>query len=134
MERLPIDVRLWALVSGVLFVGLLCIDAAGYFSEERNLALSFRAWRANGWSSWTHLESIASYALLYGAIAFVIGWALHGIAWICGLRFNREPSWDNLRDYQEPNEDGIDPHEPWDMNRLAALRQKGELLRRGRRK
>src|SRR5262245_55062537 len=80
MERLPIDIRLWTLVSGILFVALLCVDAAGCFNAERNLAQDFRRWQASGWSYGGRLENIASQSLLYAGVAFVVGWALHGIA------------------------------------------------------
>lgn len=134
MERLPIDLRLWALATGGLFLGLVCIDAAGCFSDERNLAQTFRLWRASGWSNWGHVESLAARSLLYAAIAFIVGWALHAIAVACGLRFGRGPGWQNSLDFQDPQHADIGPDEPWDekLGRLAALRQQGEFLKRGR--
>jgi hypothetical protein len=134
MERLPIDVRLWALASGALFVGLLCIDAAGCFNAERNLAHDVRQLRTSGYSSRGRMEDIAAQSLLYAGVAFVVGWALHGIAVVCGVRFRRWPNWENQLDFQDPQEAGIGPEEPWNekLSRLAELRQKGELLRRGR--
>ena len=133
-DRLPIDLRLWAIVSGVLFLLLVVADAAGAIGGSLSLAAYVRDWRAGLRPGREAIEVIALRAFLFAVVAGFVGWALHGLAVIGGLRLGRLRGWHSRRDYGEPDEAEVGPDEPWEehVGRLAALRRDGELLRRGR--
>jgi hypothetical protein len=136
MERLPIDLRLWALVSGVLLLAFAIADASGALGDGwQTLAGNLRQWRAGSRTGGEAIGRAAPRLLVLGVVAGFVGWALHGLAVIGGLRLGRGAGRQTRLDYQEPADVGAGPGEPWEdrVARLAALRRRGELVRRGRR-
>lgn len=133
MERLPIDLKLWTITSGALFGLLVVLDLAGEIGGGHSFGPNLRSWQAGSLTSRGFLEEVMPRAMMFGVVAVFVGWALHGLAVICGFRSGGEPSWENLFDYQEPSEDGVGPGIPWEerLARFADLKKRGELLSRG---
>ncbi|HEX3146625.1 MAG TPA: hypothetical protein VHR66_00895 [Gemmataceae bacterium] len=124
--RLPIDVKLWAIVSGVLLLILIVADAACLFDEGHASIGHLK-------ESWL-LKSTVYRILMFGLVTFFVGWAIHAVAVACGLRLKRDQIDPPRMDYLELGEAEIVPAVPWDerLAHMVALKQRGELVDRGR--
>lgn len=133
-RRLPIDVRLWALLSLVLFVGFVLLDLTALGGGPTSFARNAQDWWAGTQSSGETLNRIMPRSVLYAIGAGIVAWPIHCFLVIAGIRFGSLTCWLNIRDYEELKDSEIGPLAPWDehLSRMAALREKGELLRRGR--
>ena len=82
----------------------------------------------------SELAPVVGHVLGLAVGAAVVGWVVQVVAVAAGLRIASEPGQD-LLDYPELVDLGADPDEPWEehLGRLVTLKQRGELLRRGRR-
>jgi hypothetical protein len=135
-DRLPIDLKLWALVSGLLFAALVGIDVMdGFGRDGMSMGTSLRLWAGKQLKTWTLIEDLTIRSLLFAVPAAIVGWALHGLAVICGIRLGDTTGRQNHLDFSNADEIGVGSTEPWgeQLARLAALKQEGELLSRGRR-
>src|SRR6476619_5261885 len=57
MERLPIDFKLWALVSGLLFVSLVCVDVFDSIGGgATSLGVNVRLWQTGAQTIWQLLD------------------------------------------------------------------------------
>jgi hypothetical protein len=136
-RRLPIDLKLWALVFGVLFFAMVCVDVAGGFGYvPGSYAINVQNWQAGKHTGWQTVKKVVPISLLYAITSGILSWPIHSFVVIAGIRFGSSTCWLNRRDYQELKDAEIGPNEPWEehLKRMAALREKGELLRRGRKR
>jgi hypothetical protein len=134
-ERLPIDVKLWALVSGVLLLLLIAADAANLFDDgPGSLGINLRLYRAGLIRGSSLLEAAALRVFVLAVVAAFVGWAVHAVAFACGLRLTRDLFDPPRRDYLELDEAEVAPAAPWDerLAHMVALKQRGELVDRGR--
>jgi hypothetical protein len=134
---LPIDLKLWALVFGVLFFTFVCVDVTGGFGYvPAGYGINVQNWQAGKQTGWQTVKRVVPISLLYAVASGILSWPIHCFIVIAGIRFGSLTCWLNRRDYQELKDVEIGQSEPWEehLKRMAALREKGELLRRGRKR
>jgi hypothetical protein len=133
-DRLPLDAKLWALISA----GAFCLIIFAERAQERGLSVAgwVISWLEGTERTWRMLEKIAPRVFLFAVMAGFLGWALHSIAVVCGIRFGSRENRQNQLEVLEPEHIEIGPVEPWEdrLAHLAELRRQGDLLNRARQK
>jgi hypothetical protein len=95
MRKYPTDYRLWSLATGVIFAGI-CVAVLVYSPSLPNRLLAAGADRALAGAG-----ELVVVGLVYLGIAGVAGWAIQGVAVVCGLRLKRTPAPLEAADYDD---------------------------------
>lgn len=94
MRKYANDNRLWAVISGGLFFPIAGV------------------WLVQEWPSGRAIQRFAEDGIIYAICCIVVGWVLHAVAVMCGVRLSRNAAEAEAADYDDsPNREQEPPLE-----------------------